>query len=135
MLKRSVFILLLLLFFALPLFSQDYISVPRVTLEKLLALEMSTQTKIDLLENELQKAKKELSISKNQTAELKLYITELEQALTELDKIHEQELKSLIASSQAKQIKTGFIVGGVCITVGVGIGIGIGFYISDKISK
>lgn len=121
-LRRLLFIFLLLLFCALPVFSQDYILVPKNQMIELNRLSNLLLSQIELVESELLKTQNELNllgISNNQL------LKELE-TQKQLQKESEKLQKGLL-------MKTSFLVGGVCVVVGVGLGIGITALIVDKL--
>lgn len=142
MLKRYLFILVLLSGFALlPLYSQQLLSKDE-QIERLLesrdnyrnlliesvSLNLKYQTDIDFWigksENLQAALKNQEELDKKKSKEYKLQ--------SELWTKKEQEL---IKKSRAKQIKNGFIIGGVCVVVTAAIAVPVTIYFYDKINK
>lgn len=156
MVKKFLFIFVLLSFYALPLFSQDFVLVPVGSLNN---WQSSKQKSIESMQNlinckiqlesDLEKwiGKSEdqakLIIEKdNIILNLSVGLENEKKRTEEKSKLYEQsneiwkekEVK-LKASFQAEQIKVFFIVGGVCLTVGVGIGIGVTMAIVEALKQ
>lgn len=127
-LKRFLLLSVLLLFCALPLFSQGFVLAPIATLNELQILNNSVTNKLlttvnSLIQQQLE-TEKWLGISKQQETlinNLSMALQDQEKLLIQISNDYEAQLttqEELTRSLKAQNLKTSFIVGGVCIVVG-----------------
>lgn len=135
MLRKFLFILVLLWFCVSPrLFSQSVL-VERETLIELQNLNNSLNGKLlntisSLIQQDLE-LEKWLGISKQQRLlinSLSADLLEQKKVIEQISKSYEEQLatqEELNKSLKASSMKTNIVVGGVCIVVGVGLGVGL----------
>lgn len=145
MLKRSVFIVLLLLFFAVcPLYSQS-ILVEKDTLLELQNLNNSLNSQLVNIMNSLIQRDLELEKWVGKSKEQEIIINKLlsdlkkqELTIEEISKSYEEQLtiqEELNKSLKKSSLKTSIYVGGVCIVVTAAIVAPLAIYLWDNYGK